>query len=100
MSAHPQGIPAPRAMIGYDLSVGRLSGRRVRIPAGTPVHSMHPREPTWRLSKRAQTVTVDHCLHGSVGRDDQPASDPMVRWPGVGGYWRGAPAHLVEEVGS
>lgn len=92
------GIPAPRATIGYDPSVDRLRGRRVRIPAGTPIYSMHPREPTWRLSERAQTVTVDHCLPGSVGDDDHPSSDPMVRWAGAGGYWRGAHAHLVEEV--
>lgn len=58
---------------------GFVPGDRVRIPAGTRVHSM--RTGDWRELSRAQTVKVDHLIRGD---------EPMVSWAGSGGYWQRA----------
>lgn len=77
-----------------------LVGRRVRIPAGTPIRSMAPNAPDEpQPSSRSQVVIVDHVIGGYTQPDDgrHPTSVPTyVRWAGSGGYWRAAPAAAVE----
>lgn len=85
---------------GYDPDTEALKGRKVRIPKGSPIHSMQP-GVTWLIAKRAQTITVDHVLPGHTpGNPDRPEvfSVPCVRWAGTGGYWRAVPACDVEIV--
>lgn len=87
------------AHIGYSREYDYLTGKRVRVPAGVPIHDMHPQKPLWSRSARTQSVVVEHVLPGTSDSENCPVRDPMVRWAGSGGYWRGAPADLVEVVG-
>jgi hypothetical protein len=83
--------------IGYKPEmVEGLRGKRVRVPAGVPVRSTHPQVKGWQRTKRAQTVRVDHVLSGSEDGWENVISDPSVRWPGAGGYWREVPVEFIE----
>lgn len=99
----------PKPEIGYTREYDRLQGKRVRIPKGVPVESYKPGpfRIEWETTRRAQTILVDHVLPGSsevdhdgagLSREYAPVTDPMVRWGGSGGYWRGVPVQYVEEI--
>jgi hypothetical protein len=53
---------------GHQPEADALRGKRVRIPKGTPIDTMG--DPGWRITRRAQTVTVDHVLNGHDEYDD------------------------------
>lgn len=63
-------------------------GDKVIIPKGTVVHTMHPSRDSY-VTKRNQTITVNHVLDGYLDDYGRPFIEhpPRVRWPGSGGYW-------------
>ena len=69
-------------------------GKRVRLPKGTLIHSLHPKDPSEPFAlKRALTITV---FRSSPGYVFDPYKSPFLpayrqaelTWPGTGGYWR------------
>ena len=87
---------------GYeDSEIHIKRGDRVRVPAGVLV--LYRGEVL--VTKRAQTVTVDHVLPGRtvarhLYREEEAGSDygPSVRWAGSGGYWKAADINDVEKL--
>jgi len=83
---------------GFPASLRRgpdlFRGKRVRIPKGTLIHSMHPKDPQERFPLgRAITITV---FSSSAGYVFDPYKSPFLpsyrqaelTWPGTGGYWK------------
>lgn len=67
-----------------------LKGDTIIVPKGSVVHTTHPSGRV-QVTKRAQRVTVHHCLDGWVSRESHDAGKvllPVVTWAGTGGYWR------------
>lgn len=65
-------------------------GDKVRLPAGTVVHTMHPSRDSYTL-QRAQTIIVHHTSDGYVNVFDRRSFGqvviPELTWAGTGGYW-------------
>jgi len=85
------GIPT---FIVMEQDFSHLTGRRVRIPAGATVSSMHGETI---VTKRSQTVRIDHIIGGYDVRGYEPRKT-QARWAGSGGYWRAVDADLVELI--
>jgi hypothetical protein len=93
------GIDAPG---GFRSAPDKLKGKRVRIPKGTLIHSVHPQDPnTWFPLKRTTIITV---FSSSPGYVFDPYHQPDRRayrhaelvWPGSGGYWKNVRLRDVE----
>lgn len=74
----------------------------MRIKKGTPLRSSNPQRPIFR-AERTYTVRVHHLMPGMTGiagdEKGRHLQDPMVCWPGTGGYWIDADINAVEKVG-
>jgi hypothetical protein len=49
------------------------------------------------VTKRSQTVRIDHIIGGYDVRGYEPRKT-QARWAGSGGYWRAVDADLVELI--
>jgi hypothetical protein len=79
--------------IGYCPVIPFKRGDKVRIPKGTLVKTC---TKGVRITGRTYTITVDHVLHGA--EYDDTVHNPVVVWPGTGGYWSEADINDVEKV--
>jgi hypothetical protein len=87
-------------MVGFSEEGRHLQGKKVVVPSGVPMRSTNPTIKGWVLTKRRQTVTVDHVLPGSEDgwSSGNITNDPAVRWAGSGDYWHEVPIDFVREL--
>jgi hypothetical protein len=88
--------------IGPFCDIKITQGQRVRVKAGSIVHTCGPKHtPEGTVSGRAVVMTVSSFDEGYVDlrRDHLPEVRPgRVTWAGAGGYWRWTSPDNVEII--